>query len=48
LFSRFSKGRVERFDPALGRALISYDFAGESRTLAVGASNLWLGPEGGR
>lgn len=46
LFSRFHSGRVERFDDATGRALVSYDFAGESRKLAVGLSNLWLGPKG--
>jgi hypothetical protein len=46
LFSRFSSGRVDRFDQGLGRALISYEFAGEARKLAVGTSNLWLGPQG--
>jgi hypothetical protein len=46
-FSGFVSGRVERFEPRTGRARVTQEFAGESRTLEVGSPNLWLGPTGG-
>lgn len=46
LFSGFASGKVEGFDPVLGRATVSHDFAGEPRKVGVGLTSLWFGAEG--